>query len=49
MIFYLILKRKEIRKEEDELQTSEKILSALKEYAKQQPEFAKVLNKFGLL
>jgi hypothetical protein len=48
-IFYLYLKKNEVKNEIDEIQTSRKILSALKEYAKQQPDFAKILNKFGLL
>lgn len=48
-IFYLYLRRKEDREEQNELNTSEKILSALKEYAKQQPDFAQILHKFGLL
>lgn len=48
-IFYLFLKRKENEHERTEAQTTEMILSALKEYAKQQPDFAKILNKFGLL
>lgn len=48
-ILYLFLKRKENNEEQTEVQTSEKILSALKEYAQQQPDFAKILSKFGLL
>jgi hypothetical protein len=48
-IFYLFLKKKELEKENEEIQTSRKILSALREYAKQQPDFAKILSKFGLL
>jgi hypothetical protein len=48
-IFYLFLKKKELDEENEEIQMSRKILSALKEYAQQQPDFAKILNKFGLL
>lgn len=48
-VFYLYLRKKELEKENEEMQTSRKILSALKEYAKQQPDFARILNKFGLL
>lgn len=48
-ILYLYLKKKELEEENEEIQISRKILSALKEYAKQQPDFAKILSKFGLL
>ncbi len=48
-VFYLYLRKKELEEENEEMQTSRKILSALKEYAKQQPDFARILNKFGLL
>lgn len=48
-IFYLYVRKKELEEESQEIQTSKKILSALKEYAKQQPDFAKILSKFGLL
>lgn len=48
-VFYLYLRKKELEEENEEMQTSRKILSALKEYAKQQPDFARILNKFDLL
>jgi len=48
-IFYLIVKRKENTRELEEIETTNKILLALKEYAKKQPDFANILHKFGLL
>lgn len=48
-LFYLYLRRKENLSEKAELETTNKILLVLKEYALKQPEFASILSKFGLL
>lgn len=48
-ILYLYLRKKEDTKKLNEIETTNKILLALKEYAKKQPDFANVLQKFGLL
>jgi hypothetical protein len=45
----MYLKNKEDKQELNEIETTNKILLALKEYAKKHPDFANVLQKFGLL
>lgn len=46
---YIILKRKELKEEDIELNKTEKLIDALKEYSRNQPELAKIFSKFGIL
>lgn len=48
-IVYVYLKAKEQKKEEREAGKFDRLLTALREYSKEQPRLSEILNKFGLL
>ncbi|MFA6597618.1 MAG: hypothetical protein WCS69_07835 [Ignavibacteriaceae bacterium] len=48
-IIYIVLKRKELNEKAVEQNNTDNLINALKEYAKYQPDLAKIFNKFGIL
>jgi len=48
-IIYIVLKRKELNERIAEQNNTDNLINALKEYAKYQPDLAKIFNKFGIL
>lgn len=48
-IIYIVLKRKELNEKIAEQNNTDNLINALKEYAKYQPDLAKIFNKFGIL
>lgn len=48
-IIYIVLKRKELNEKAAEQNNTDNLINALKEYAKHQPDLAKIFNKFGIL
>ncbi|MFA4922769.1 MAG: hypothetical protein WC557_01080 [Ignavibacteriaceae bacterium] len=48
-IIYIILKRKELNEKAAIQNNTDNLINALKEYAKYQPDLAKIFNKFGIL
>jgi len=48
-IIYIVLRRKELNEKAAEQNNTDNLINALKEYAKYQPDLAKIFNKFGIL